>query len=157
MQSGWLDRPLLADRVGRTLVSGGDVEIAARVRAGGHVLWYAPELVLSHRIEPERASRRYLLRVAAGLGASEALVSLLTWSGSYPAWRRQAARRCLKQVRFAGSEVFHAARRRHGATEAAAWSAYALGVVRGTLAVTADGQERRTRLLGAAAPHHGRG
>lgn len=153
LESGWLNRPLLADRVGRRLVSGGDVEIAARVRACGYVLWYAPECVLSHRIEIERGSRSYLLRVAAGLGASEALISLITWSGDYPTWRRQAWATWRQRARWAGSRVVAAAARRgSGVTAAAVWTTYAVGALRGTLVVLRLDRQQRNLLLGVAAP-----
>ena len=42
--SGWTDEAFLADRVGRRLVSGGDVEIALRVAGTGRPLWYVPDL-----------------------------------------------------------------------------------------------------------------
>jgi GT2 family glycosyltransferase len=68
-ECGWLERPLLGDRIGKRLVSGGDVEIAQRIRVAGYPLWYTPEAVLRHRISRDRLSRRYLLRVNYGLGS----------------------------------------------------------------------------------------
>ena len=65
IESGWLDRPLVADRVGKSLVSGGDVELAQRVRAAGYELWFAPGAVLQHRIPASRMSRRYLFRIVS--------------------------------------------------------------------------------------------
>jgi glycosyltransferase involved in cell wall biosynthesis len=152
LESGWLDEPLLADRVGRRLVSGGDVEIAARVRACGYLLWYAPECVLRHRIEVERASRGYLLRVAAGLGAAEPLISLITWSGDYPSWRRQAWVTWATRARRAMWRLVVAALRPSGFTAAAVWTTYAVGALRGTLAVLRLDDQRRKLLQGVAAP-----
>ena len=75
VECGWLERPLLSDRAGRRLMSGGDVEIAQRIRGAGYPLWFAPDAVLRHRIASDRASWHYLLRVNYELGASEALVN----------------------------------------------------------------------------------
>jgi GT2 family glycosyltransferase len=35
VECGWLERPLLPERVGKRLVSGGDIEIKQRIRAAG--------------------------------------------------------------------------------------------------------------------------
>jgi glycosyltransferase involved in cell wall biosynthesis len=148
---GWLDEPLLADRVGRGLVSGGDVEIAARIRASGYLLWYEPSCVLAHRISTARMSRRYLLRVSAGLGASEAMIGLITWPSGYPAWRRHAWARWRDRAGWAAAQLAAAVRRDTGVTSALAWSAYALGLLRGTVAVLRLDADRRRSLLGVAA------
>ena len=91
--SGWLDRPLVADRVGRRLVSGGDVELALRLRATGFPLWYTPDCTIHHLIPPHRTTRRYLLRMALSLGISSAFGDALVWPDGYAAWRRSAGRR----------------------------------------------------------------
>jgi glycosyltransferase involved in cell wall biosynthesis len=141
---GWAERPLLADRVGRRLVSGGDVEIAQRIRSAGYVLWYTPDAVLRHRIPSNRATWRYLLRVNYGLGASEALVSALTWPGDWPSWRRWAQRRSIKT---AARAVRHP--QRLVGTFASLW--FAIGFARGVTTCIAMGPEDRSALLGAAA------
>lgn len=151
-ECGWLEEPLLADRVGRGLVSGGDVEIAARVRAQGYLLWYEPGCVLHHRISASRMSRGYLLRVSAGLGASEALVSLITWPGSYPAWRRRAWTRWRTQAAWAASQLRSAVRRPTTRTPALAWAAYSGGLLRGIVGVLRLAEDDRRVLLGVAAP-----
>lgn len=153
-ECGWLEEPLLADRVGRGLVSGGDVEIAARVRAQGYLLWYEPGCLLRHRISASRMSRRYLLRVSAGLGASEAIVSVITWPGSYPEWRRRAWRRWRTQAVWAASQLRRALWRPAAMTPALAWAAYASGLLRGTVGVLRLDEGGRSTLLGVAAPRH---
>jgi glycosyltransferase involved in cell wall biosynthesis len=141
---GWLERPLLADRVGERLVSGGDVEIAQRIRGAGYALWFTPEAVLRHRIPPSRVNLRYLLRANYGLGGSEALVSALTWPGDWPSWRRAAQWRTVKAV----AGVF---RKSRGLPDALASLSFAFGFARGVNAcVTLAAQERKA-LLGAAA------
>lgn len=74
---GWLDGPLIADRVGKGFVSGGDVEISLRLRAGGFDLHYVPALRLHHHVSTSRQDLRALLRLAHGLGGGAELVALL--------------------------------------------------------------------------------
>jgi len=146
VECGWVERPLLADRVGHRLISGGDVEIAQRIRGAGYPLWYTPEAVLRHRIPRDRASLRYLLRVNHGLGGSEALVSALTWPGDWPSWRRTAQWRSIKTV----ARVL---RRPQGVGDVLAALSFALGFARGVHACIRMLAEKRRALLGAAAPN----
>ncbi len=83
--SGWLDKQFLEDRIGKRLVSGGDVEIPMRI-AARHEVWYNPRCNLRHIIPERRMSREYVRRMIFGLGASRHNTIALTWSGSYPAW-----------------------------------------------------------------------
>lgn len=91
-QSGWESGPYFADRIGRKLVSGGDVEIALRLAGTGRALWYTPACALRHMIPAHRTAMPYLLRILRGLGVSESLAHALTWHGSRCAWARAAAR-----------------------------------------------------------------
>lgn len=152
VESGWLDRPLLADRVGNRLISGSDVEIAQRVRAAGYSLWYTPAAVLHHRIPASRMSRRYLFRVNLGLGASEALVSALTWPGDWPSWRRMAAARRRDWYVRSRRGLVDALRHRQGLVRATAWACFGLGFARGVRHCEALAPAERAALLGAAAP-----
>jgi hypothetical protein len=135
---------LLADRVGKRLISGGDVEIAQRIRGAGYALRYTPEAVLRHRIPRDRASLRYLLRVNHGLGAGSALVSALTWQGNWPSWRRTARWRSVKTVA-------RAFRRLHRLADVLASLSFAIGFVRGISRCIAMEDKDRQLLLGAAA------
>jgi glycosyltransferase involved in cell wall biosynthesis len=144
-ECGWVERALLADRIGNRLVSGGDVEIAQRIRGAGFPLWFTPAAVLRHRIPNSRANWRYLLRVSHGLGASEALVSALGWPGDWVSWRRASRRRALKG--FA-----RALRRPQGMVATLAWVSFAAGFARGVAVCMAMAPARRQGLLGAAAP-----
>ena len=90
--TGWLDVQLLDDRIGRRLVSGGDVELGLRI-AEQFEIWYAPHCVLHHSIPARRTERRYLRRLVFGLGRSSHDVALLTWTHGPSAWWRHAARR----------------------------------------------------------------
>ncbi len=144
VECGWLERPLLADRVGKRLVSGGDVEIAQRIRGTGYPLWFTPDAVLRHRIPRDRVSWIYLLRANYGLGGSEALVSALTWPGDWPSWRRAARWRSVKAVA-------RALRRPEGLVDALASLSFAIGFARGVNACIAMEPKERQVLLGAAA------
>ncbi|HYI07984.1 MAG TPA: glycosyltransferase [Thermoanaerobaculia bacterium] len=84
-RSGWIDEQFLDDRIGRRLVSGGDMEIALRL-AAGHELWYNPACRLRHVIPARRMTREYLKRMQAGLGASRHNAEALRWRGSYRTW-----------------------------------------------------------------------
>src|SRR5262249_25169096 len=90
VECGWLHRCVLGGRVGRRFISGGELEIAQRIRGAGYPLRFTPEAVLRPRIPASRVSWHYLLRVNYGLGRSEALVGALTWSGDWQSWRRTA-------------------------------------------------------------------
>jgi glycosyltransferase involved in cell wall biosynthesis len=92
---GWVDRPYLQDRIGKRLVSGGDVEIGLRVAARAPV-WYVPQCKLRHVIPARRTSRAYLRRILFGLGASGHNSGALCWRGSYAGWVAHAARRSLR-------------------------------------------------------------
>ena len=151
IESGWLDRPLLADRIGKKLVSGGDVEMAQRVRSAGYSLWFAPDAVLMHRIPLSRMSRRYLFRINRELGASSALISLLTWSDEWEAWRRMARDRRRHWFGMAMRGLFYAARRRTNVTPAIAWACFAMGFAGGVRRCEALSFGQRSTMLGAGA------
>jgi hypothetical protein len=144
VECGWLERPLLADRVGKRLISGGDVEIAQRIHGAGYPLWFTPDAVLRHRIPRDRVSWRYLLRVNYGLGGSEALVGALTWPGDWQSWRRTAQWRVIRTL---GGALL----RPHGLLGTLASLSFAIGVARGVSACAVMVTEERQALLGAAA------
>jgi glycosyltransferase involved in cell wall biosynthesis len=89
-QSGWIDRQFLDDRIGKRLISGGDVEIGLRIARIAEV-WYNPACRLRHLIPAHRTSRPYLRRMIFGLGASGHNTGALTWTGTYPAWLLHSA------------------------------------------------------------------
>jgi GT2 family glycosyltransferase len=145
IECGWLERPLLADRTGKRLLSGGDVEIAQRIRGAGYPLWFTPEAVLRHRLPSSRATFRYLLRMSYGLGQCEALVSALGWPGDWPAWLRAARRRSIRAAA-------HALLKSEGVVMASTSLLFAAGFARGVAACMAMAPEARKALLGSAAP-----
>jgi glycosyltransferase involved in cell wall biosynthesis len=151
VECGWLDGPLVADRVGTKLVSGGDVEMAQRVRAAGYRLWFVQEAILRHRIPASRTSRRYLFRINRELGASSALIGVLTWAGDWNSWRRMARDRRRHWYRLAVRGLGYAVRHRANLTPAIAWAFFALGFARGVRQCEALDAAQRAALLGAAA------
>lgn len=60
--------PLLSDRSGSVLTSGGDYEICYALRLAGWKLWYCDGLVLRHWIPESRLSFDYLCRLWRGFG-----------------------------------------------------------------------------------------
>jgi glycosyltransferase involved in cell wall biosynthesis len=144
-ECGWLERPLIADRVGKRVISGGDIEIAQRIRGRGDTLWYTPDAVLRHRISSSRTSWRYLLRINYGLGAGKALVTALVWPNDWPAWRRAAVRRSVKGLLWP-------LRRPQGLMGTLGYLAFGIGFARGVLACMTMAPEDREQLLGAGAP-----
>lgn len=82
---GWLDHQFLADRIGKKLVSGGDVEIALRLSAL-YELWYVPTCQLFHQIPSSRTSYTYLRRINYQLGASKLFGDSMLWQQSYATW-----------------------------------------------------------------------
>lgn len=67
---------LLSDRRGKALSSGGDTEICYRICRQGYELWYVPELVLEHFMPTARLEPAYLLKLARGIGQSQAVLEL---------------------------------------------------------------------------------
>jgi hypothetical protein len=63
-------RPLLVDRRGTRLDSGGDAEICFALRLAGWRLWFEPRLRLRHFIQRHRLDWWYLRRLFRGVGAS---------------------------------------------------------------------------------------
>jgi glycosyltransferase involved in cell wall biosynthesis len=151
IESGWTERPLVADRVGTKLTSGGDVEMVQRVRAAGYELWFASAAVLRHRIPESRMSRRYLFRINRELGASSALIGLLTCRDDWATWRRDAHARKQHWYRLSARGLRYALLRRKGLTPAIAWACFAAGYARGLHRCEALDESRRTELLGVAA------
>jgi len=151
LESGWLDQPLVADRVGAKLTSGGDVEMVQRVRATGYDLWFISNAMLRHRIPAWRMTRRYLFRVIRELGTSSAVIGLLTWPMDWASWQRMALDRRRHWYRLAVRGLKHAVRRRAHFTPAVAWACFALGYARGVRQCERLADSRRAKLLGVAA------
>jgi glycosyltransferase involved in cell wall biosynthesis len=83
LDTQWLNEQFLSDRIGKKLVSGGDVEIVLRIRSAGYDIWYNPACKLLHYIPARRTEHQYLININYGLGISQLMGDSLTWSHSY--------------------------------------------------------------------------
>lgn len=90
-------------RVGRSLRSGEDTELALRIVAGGQRVRYAPAARARHRIETARLSPDWLLRRCAAQGFSEAIIDWKHqgWKGLQAGLARSRA--ALDWVRLEGA------------------------------------------------------
>lgn len=61
-------RPLLIDRHGEDLSTGGDVELCLALRLAGWKLWYEPSLILEHYLPTHRLTWHYLRRLVRANG-----------------------------------------------------------------------------------------
>lgn len=147
-ESGWLQKQWMSDRVGQKLVSGGDVEMALRIRGAGFPLWYHPGCQLQHVISSRRISDEYLCRMNAGLGASQSFADAMTWPRGLASWRLSAlsgAARGVLELLLPGAKAL--AGRRSKRAVLASWS-FARGRGAGIFALLRF-KERR-QLLGCA-------
>jgi glycosyltransferase involved in cell wall biosynthesis len=70
IETGWIAKQYLDDRIGRRLISGGDVEIALRLLGTGRPLWFTPDCVIQHAISHNRTTVKYLAAMNRRLGTS---------------------------------------------------------------------------------------
>lgn len=75
--AGWPWTPLLTDRSGTALTSGGDLEIGVRIRNAGYTIRYEPAARAQHRIPAARQTRDYLARLSRGIGQGEPFIRWL--------------------------------------------------------------------------------
>jgi hypothetical protein len=149
---GWIDAPLLADRVGESLVSGGDVEIVLRIAGIGCELWYVPQCALQHRIPARRITPRYLNDINRNLGISQALADALVSEGPISRWLFASAFKVAKQTLGLAQVTFNVARRRKPSVEILIQASFKLGQLQGILRMLAMSPSRRRELLGRARP-----
>jgi glycosyltransferase involved in cell wall biosynthesis len=150
VETGWLDRQFLADRIGEKLISGGDVEMALRLGAR-HDLWYTPALRLRHRIPARRTTLRYLQDVTYGLGSSKLLGDSMLWTGSYRRWLLTSV---LASREWAGAAVRKGGRsllRRGGGKDALIEASFLRGWLAGIWRLVRMSASDRRALLGLAA------
>lgn len=83
--TGWLEKQFMSDRIGKKLISGGDVEMALRIGAN-YKLWYSPACRLHHVVPAWRTTNAYLQKINYGLGTSQVFGDSMTWAGSYLKW-----------------------------------------------------------------------
>jgi GT2 family glycosyltransferase len=149
-ESGWIDGPLLADRVGESLVSGGDVEIALRIAGCGRDLWYAPQCELHHQIPARRLTVGYMISMNRNLGISQTLADVLGFEGSYSQWILQAVGIVARQIAGLPMLAARAVRRRNRRKEIRIQINFMLGRFIGFWRILRMTSARRNALLGRA-------
>jgi len=147
-KSGWVQRPLLDDRVGKQLVSGGDVEIAVRLRAISK-LWYVPTCSLSHVIPNYRTTVSYLMRINFGLGRAQYLSEALVWDGTNRRWIKRSVRLMLSKIRLSISCLVRALLGKQNWAEARIAASFHFGWCVGACSLLALNIPRREDVLGA--------
>jgi glycosyltransferase involved in cell wall biosynthesis len=98
-ECGWLEGQWMTDRVGKRLVSGGDVEMALRLGSTGRALWYYPGCRLQHVIPARRISPPYLRRLNYGLGMSQTFADAMSGPSSFARWLPMVLKRNLRASR----------------------------------------------------------
>jgi glucosyl-dolichyl phosphate glucuronosyltransferase len=151
-ESGWVDEPLLADRVGHELTSGGDVEMSLRVAGSGYELWYTPACELRHRIPERRTSFAYVAAMTRALGASQAYADALVWEGSVASWLATSVGRLCRAALVSSAMIPAAMRSRTRAADLAISWSFLFGRTRGYYRVARMDRDRRQALIGGARP-----
>lgn len=147
---GWTSTQLVEDRVGRRLVSGGDVELVLRVASTGRALIYSPRLNLLHWVPSARTRSAYLLRMHLGLGGSAAYADAIT-APSARAWRRTAAAAASRGAWDALRTGAYAMRRWARPVDTLMKTAFLVGYTRTAARLGMPGSARLRTLLGSAA------
>ncbi|NJM26395.1 MAG: hypothetical protein HC859_13835, partial [Bacteroidia bacterium] len=100
-------QPLLPDRVGDSLVSGGDTELSYAIRLMGYSLWFSESLTFKHFLPAKRLTEDYLVRLVASMSYCSGLLLMYHYvlSGkkiSAFTWAKDAT----YQLHFFGSAFF---------------------------------------------------
>jgi glycosyltransferase involved in cell wall biosynthesis len=96
--------PILSDRVGKKLSSGGDVELCYAIRLAGYKLWYSEKLKFRHYLPAGRLTEQYLSRLtaAASYSGSQLLVYQYALAGTpitWSAWVKDSIYQCMFAMR----------------------------------------------------------
>ncbi|MGB0368902.1 MAG: glycosyltransferase, partial [Flavobacteriales bacterium] len=67
---------LLSDRIGNSLMSGGDTELCYAYRMAGVKLYYEPNITFQHELPQERINWSYLRRLFHGFGLTKARMDI---------------------------------------------------------------------------------
>jgi glycosyltransferase involved in cell wall biosynthesis len=146
---GWIDKQFLSDRVGKKLISGGDVEIVLRL-AAKYDLWYNPECQLRHIIPLGRTSKRYLIAINYGLGISQQYADGMLWSGSYLTWLFVSIYYTFRSSVNVLLQALQVAIRRIGVVELLINLSFVLGRWVGIWKMCCMNAQKRQELLGCA-------
>ena len=151
--TGWPRDQWLEDRIGRRLVSGGDVEIAIRLRGVGD-LWYAPACHLAHHIRRDRTGPMRFLRLVFGLGISSSLSEALTWPDGVRRWIARLPSEAFASAYQVLRSVVRCGRRDATLLDVAATFSYEAGRCAGLLRVARRASMGRCPYFGRAAASH---
>ena len=146
---GWSNKQFLADRVGKKLISGGDVEIALRI-AAHYEIWYNPDCQLRHIIPARRTSIEYLKKINFGLGSSKLFGDSMLWHGAYPSWLLLSISYGLRDSIDVLVQALKAVARRRAATEVAIATSFVQGWWVGIWRLLQMEPPERQALLGCA-------
>ncbi|MGB5961577.1 MAG: hormogonium polysaccharide biosynthesis glycosyltransferase HpsE [Coleofasciculaceae cyanobacterium] len=69
--------PMLAGRVGKSLVGGEDLEAMLHLHKAGWEIWYNPEMETYHQIPSWRLEKDYLVRLSYGVGLNSCCLRML--------------------------------------------------------------------------------
>lgn len=150
VRTGWVDKPLLQDRIGNQLISGGDAEIALRIYGAGYDLWYTPTCKLNHFIPTRRTSQKYLVDINYGLGTSQVLGDSLLWTGSYGTWLLKAVWDAVKASQNIAAQLLRSALGRMNPAELEINKSVVRGKWAGIKRVMNMSAQERQALLGRA-------
>ena len=151
-QCGWMNRPILEDRVGKNLVSGGDVEIVLRIKAAGYALWYVPECVIHHQIPARRTQTAYVRTINRNLGVSQTLADALVYPQSDMRWIFGSFGKGADQILGLLRLAFQAVRRSKSLTDFSIQASFKLGQLQGIWRIIRMSPSRRSALVGRARP-----
>lgn len=146
---GWIHQQFMRDRVGKKLISGGDVELALRL-AAKYKLWYAPACQLKHIIPSRRTTRQYLLKINYGLGISQLYGDSMLWSRSYLAWLFVSIGQTIRPTVEVFINSLKVLAKRRSASEVAISLSFILGRWVGIIRMLAMNPQQRRALLGCA-------
>lgn len=151
VETGWIDQPLLADRIGKRLVSGGDVELALRLGAK-RSLWYVPTCQLHHIIPSYRLSSAYLMRINYALGTSKLYGDTMLWASSYQRWLLASLQEGIQQFQILALEGIKALLGKQSKTVVVIKAYFWWGWFQGILKLGLMDANQRQAILGSAVP-----
>ena len=71
--------PILPDRVGTALTSGGDTELSYAIRLVGYKLWFSKKLKFSHYLPTSRLTEEYLYRLISSMSYCSGLLIIYNY------------------------------------------------------------------------------
>ena len=86
-------------RTGNVLLAGEEKDLYMRLKDGGEQIWYLPDAVIYHLINPERLTRSYFEKLCFNIGRSERVRTLNISKGKY------AERLIMEMVKWLGASV----------------------------------------------------